>query len=139
MAQNEAHKRDAIIFVPGMGRETLAQQIDTVARRVAGALDRQAERAEVKIKVIGASEEEYGTIYRSPMRTIVVQEPGSDDSQPLADLYEFDYRDNLTKRFTTRPPLSKALLMMGVILAVFPRFCCPSSRKERGSGTRYRC
>lgn len=132
MTQDEKAMRDAIIFVPGLGREIVAQQIDTVTRKFAGALDRQADRSELKIKVIGAPEEEYGRNYRTPVRTIGIQEPGSDEYQPLVDLYEFDYRDNLTRRFHGRNPIVKALVMMALICGVWPRFILSLVRSGKG-------
>jgi hypothetical protein len=131
MAQDKEQKRDAIIFVPGLGRELVDQRIDTVARKLAGALDRQAERPEPKFQVIGAPEEEYGQTYRTPVRTISVQEPGSDEAQPLADLYELDYRDNLTKRFNERNPLCKAFVMLRVMFAMSPTFIMSLRRKGK--------
>lgn len=132
MAQDEKGMRDAIIFVPGLGRELVAQQIDTVVRKFAGALDRQAECSELKVKVIGAPEEEYGKSYRTSVRTIVVQEPGADEYTPLADIYEFDYRDNLIKRFNERNPIAKALVMMAILFTVWPRFMLSLIRKGKG-------
>ncbi len=132
MQQDNGHKRDAIIFVPGLGREMVDQRIDTVARKLAGAMDRQAERPEPRFLVIGTPEEEYGHTYRTQTRVIAMRKPGSDEVQPLADLYELDYRDNLTKRFNERNPLSKVLVMLSIMFFVLPRFVLSLSRKGKG-------
>ncbi len=67
--------KDAIIFVPGLGQEQDAQKVNTIARKFAGALDRQAKQGDLKFTVIESPEEEYGKIYSTPMCTIAVENP----------------------------------------------------------------
>lgn len=110
--------KDAIIFIPGLGRQIVDQRLETIARKLAGALDRQAPRPEPKFKVIGMPDEEYGNSYRARVRAIGVSEPGKTETRSMADLYELDYRDNLTRRFEARNPFSKVLVMVSVLIPI---------------------
>lgn len=131
MAKDKIISKDAIIFVPGLGREIVDQRIDTVARRLTGALERQTLSAKPKFQVIGAPEEQYGQVYTTPVRTIAVQKSDKEKARPLADLYELDYRETITKRFKDRNSLSKAIVMLWVLLAVCPRFLLSLTKKSK--------
>ncbi len=123
MAENSKQVKDAIIFIPGLGQDVPAQKIDVIARKLAESLNVQLDRPDLQTRVVGGRDEEYGgTAYTTPVRTIATLEPGSDELMELADIYEFDYRDNLYKRFKARNPIYKALTMEGILLGVMPKF-----------------
>lgn len=131
MAEDKIISKDAIIFVPGLGREIVDQRIDTVARRLTGALERQTISAKPKFQVIGAPEEQYGQVYTTAVRTIAVQKSDKEKARPLVDLYELDYRETITKRFKDRNSLSKAIVMLWVLMAVCPRFLLSLTKKSK--------
>ena len=118
MASAENTPKDAIIFVPGLGREAVDQQIGTIARRLIGALERQADSAEALFEVVGAPEEGYGKSYVTKVRRITIQDSQEEATRPLVDIFDLDYPETITKRFNARNPLSKALVMMLVLIAV---------------------
>jgi hypothetical protein len=122
MVDNNMKYKDAIIFIPGFGGELVDQRLNTIARRMAGALERQTKIAEPVFKIVGAPEEEYGKIYRTEVRSITYQIFGSDEDQPLADIFELDYRDTLTRGFIDRNPLMKVIVMLLTMIATFPKF-----------------
>lgn len=122
MAENEMISKDAIIYVPGLGSEAVNQRIDTIARRLTGALERQTASAQARFQVVGAPEEAYGQVYKTPVRTITAQVGDDGESTPLADIYELDYRNTISKRFKERNPFLKALVMLLVLLSVCPKF-----------------
>ncbi len=130
MAAERGKARDVVIFVPGLTGEQ--QDMDTVARRFAGALERQSSRAETVFAVVGAPEVEYGRRYRSRVRTIEAREPDREKGRSRVDLYEFDYRDNLVRDFRRRTPLARGLVMFSVIVAVAPRFFLSLFRGGKG-------
>ncbi len=131
MSENRENSKDAIIFVPGLGTEAVNQHIDTIARRMAGALERQTASARARFQVVGAPEETYGQVYKTPVRTITAQASGEDKAKPLADIYELDYRDTISKRFRERNPFLKALIMLQVLLAVFPKFLLSMAKPSK--------
>ncbi len=126
MAENSKPVKDAIIFIPGLGQDIQdipAQKIDVIARKLAESLNVQLDRPDLQTRVVGGRDEEYGgTAYTTPVRTIATLEPGSEELNELADIYEFDYRENLYKRFKARNPIYKALTMEGILLGVMPKF-----------------
>ena len=124
MTENSPHQKDAILFIQGAGSEKLNQHIDVIARRFRDALERQTQPAEIQFKIIGAPEEKYGEIYRTPIRTITHSVGGKGAPQPVADIYVLDYRDTLTKRFDGYNPLIKILVMFSTMAALFPRVIC---------------
>lgn len=121
MPQEPPLKRDAIIFVPGLGREILDQNIGTIARKLVDALERHCEVPEQTFEIGGGPEEVYGQIYRASVRAINSRKRGGAKTR-LFDLYELDYDDTLSSTFKERNPLSKVVVMLTVLVSVLPRF-----------------
>jgi hypothetical protein len=102
-------ERDCIIFLPGIGGEIMDQSIDGLARRLAAALDTNAQDTTAvfysKVKAVedlNTCKGDVGTLYRK------------DDSgdRPFLDIYKVDYRDTLIERYENRNLLVKALLLL---------------------------
>ncbi len=102
-------ERDCIIFLPGIGGESVDQSIDGLARRLAAALDINAQDTTAvfysKVKTVedlNSCKGDVGTLYRK------------DDSGdlPFLDIYKVDYRNTLVERYENRNLLVKALLLL---------------------------
>ncbi len=52
MSKSKQNSIDAIIFVPGLGTEAVNQHIDTIARRLSGALERQTDSAKARFQLV---------------------------------------------------------------------------------------
>lgn len=115
-AKNQA--KDAIIFIPGLGRQFIDQGVETITRKLTGALDRQALRPEPTFRMIGMPDEEYGNKFKAKVRAIGMSRPGKQSASAIADVYELDYKTTLTGRFEARNPFSKVLVMVSVLIPV---------------------
>lgn len=113
-AAPEASGRDAIIFVPGMAAGVFDQSVDTVSRRIATAMDRNAVDGRASFVLGEGRDEDYKSGHKTRMITIVRRDGAGE--RPVADVYELTYHQALTARFGRRPPLLKALSVAGVVL-----------------------
>ncbi len=121
MTKSNSNKKDAIIFIQGMGNDKTYQNLDVIARKFCGAFERQSEISAKSFRVVGASEEKYGNIYRTPVCTLI-ENSGDNEEKPIADLFELDYRENLTKSFVAASPIIKVLIMISTLFVLLPRF-----------------
>lgn len=131
-AQKSPLERDCIIFLPGIGGESMDQSIGGLARRLAAALDLNAKDNTAvfysKVKVVedlSTCKGDVGTLYRK------------DDSGdlPFLDIYKVDYRDTLIERYENRNLLVKALLLLvalpGTLMRLLRAILTGKSSKTR--------
>jgi hypothetical protein len=111
-------EREAIIFIPSIGKGWDDPSIEGVARRMATAIDRQSinEKATAHVEV---AEQEYGTGFKCKMFTIVKREGQID--QPLIDVYGLDYNDTLVETYVKRNLLMKTILLAVTLIEGFRR------------------
>ena len=101
-------EREAIIFIPGIGRAWDDPVIEGVARRMATAIDRISitEEAQTQVEV---AELKYGAEYKSKIFTIVKKQGGT--ARPLIDVYGLDYNSTLVESYANRPLFVKMPLL----------------------------
>ena len=106
-------ERDCFVFLPGMGGSVaLNQKIDVLCRRIATALDSNADDRTISfshkvhaIENLKNFKGEKGTIYR--------QDDQGDT--PVIDVYMLDYRQTLIERYENRNLLVKTGLLLGAL------------------------
>ena len=107
-------ERDCFVFLPGMaGGVAVNQKIDVLCRRIAAALDSNADDRTITfshkvhaLENLKTFKGEVGTIYR--------QDDQGDT--PVIDVYMLDYRQTLIERYENRNLLVKT----GLLLAALP-------------------
>ena len=123
--------REAIIFIPSIGKGWDDPSIEGVARRMATAIDRQSinEKATVHVEV---AEQQYGAGFKCKMFTIVKRE--GDTDRPLIDVYGLDYNDTLVETYVKRNLLIKTILLALTLVEGFRRLIF----QFRGKGKSFR-
>ena len=111
-------QREAIIFIPSIGKGWDDPSIEGVARRMATAIDRQSinEKATTHVEV---AEHAYGSGFKCKMFTIVKRE--GDTDSPLIDVYGLDYNDTLVESYVKRNLLMKTVLLAITLIEGFRR------------------
>jgi hypothetical protein len=104
------HRKDAIIFIPGLSQEYLDQSVDCISRKIVNALDRHTTDADATYLARDPTEEEYKEVLKTRRRTVVRRDLGNES--PFLDIYEFDYEDELTKRCKDKKPISQAIVLL---------------------------
>lgn len=107
-------ERDAAIFLPALGAEWTDQSIETMARRMAVALERSAVASAKFVAKLGSQNETYGDGLKASMATI--SRVDGAEELPLLDLYGFDFHRSLTTDFQERNLFTKAALLVLMIL-----------------------
>ena len=115
-----AHAPDAIIYIPHLGGKDSSARV--IADRAAHALDLTRLRRPPHFEVVDAGYEKYPRkeqTYTTSVLTLRRELDGA--TQSIADLYELDYHDNLTRRWQERGLLAKwALLAATILVALVP-------------------
>ncbi|HYG11364.1 MAG TPA: hypothetical protein VD835_15565, partial [Pyrinomonadaceae bacterium] len=125
----ETGEREAIIFIPAIGRGWDDPSIEGVARRIAFAIDRQSitEKAKAHVEV---AEQEYGTGYKCKMFTITKSDGKS--ARPLIDVFGLDYNDTLVENYEKRTLLTKIILLAVTLFDSFRRLLFRFHKKSKG-------
>jgi len=116
-------KLDAIIFIPGLG-DWIDQSVDGIARRIATALDRNAQTAQAQFNLkLEARDEEYasrrGLDRKARVRAIFRNDGGQD--APVLDVYELEYRPTLTKNYAQQNALRNSARLFLTLATNFHR------------------
>ncbi len=119
-AQNNSESRDAIIYIPGLGANRLAQDIETIGNKIAGSLERNSEAIKDAFILKDGVEEDYADEHRTRIRQ--VQVTAGDEVRTVADLYELDYRGCIRKSFEERSLLGKCLTVLLMLFGSTPAF-----------------
>ena len=106
--------RDAAIFLPNLAGQWTDQSIETMARRVAVALDRSASAEARFVAKLGSTNEVYGNGLKASVATISRVDGAAE--LPLIDVYGFEYHASLTSDWTRRNLFTKALLVFVMTL-----------------------
>ena len=114
----EPNNREAIIFIPGIGRAWDDPMIEGVARRIATAIDRQSTTEKAKA-VVETAEQEYGVGYKCKMFTIVKKD--GQEERPLIDVFGLDYNDTLVESYANRPLFMKIIMLAVTMFDSFIR------------------
>jgi len=114
---------DAIIFVPGLG-DWIDQSVDGIARRIAAALDRNAQTVPAQFNLkLEARDEEYaarrGLDRKTRVRTIFRNDGGQD--APVLDVYELEYQPTLTKNYAQQNALRNSARLFLTLATTFHR------------------
>ncbi len=125
---NEPSKRDAVIFVPGLGGA--GESASTIATRISYEL-RRLSRGNIEVKVSPESEARYGAGLTTKMASI---SPSSTTDMPSIDVYFYNYRENLTTYEKGWNPLVKAFFLVLTMLSCWLTFlkAVISPRKSNG-------
>jgi len=125
----ETDEREAIIFIPGIGRAWDDPVIEGVARRMATAIDRISitEEAQTHVEV---AELKYGAEYKSKMFTIVKKQEGT--ARPLIDVFGLDYNSTLVESYANRPLFVKMPLLAITTVDSFCRLLFRFFEKGKG-------
>jgi hypothetical protein len=88
-AQTAPARRDAVVYLPGIGTE-VPQSIDDISRMIATALDRNQTVADWEYAVAATSDETYGTKgeLRARMCTIVRSRASTANSKSPEPMYD---------------------------------------------------
>ena len=126
-------KRDAFIFIPGLGNR-LDQTIDSIPGLLAAEFDRNALSPEAGFTVQShGHEEEYvtssGQVVQIPVRTIVRVEEKLE--QPVADVFYLDYVPILTESFRRSNQFVQGLRLMMAVLVNLPKMGALLTGKEK--------
>ena len=124
--------RDAIIFIPSINKAASDQSVETIARRIASALDTGAGTSEAQFLITMQSKAQaYAPQYSTDVCSIVRQD--GQRETPVADVYELNYQKTLAEHYDNRSLLGKiALLLLALfsaLLSVFRVFRRPHGRK----------
>lgn len=124
-------KKDAIIFIPGLGQEFVDQSFENIARRIALAFERQAKTPQSKFAVKMNNEScgsdsqpeknyQVATILREDKKE---NEEGIKNSQavPLIDVYGLNYHSLLTKDYYSPNLLVNAVRLFLSIFINIPK------------------
>lgn len=110
--------REAIIFIPAIGRGWDDPSIEGVARRIAVAIDRQSitEKAKATVEI---AEQDYGVGYKCRMFTITKSDGTT--KRPLIDVFGMDYNDTLVESYAKRNLFIKTILLAITLIDGFSR------------------
>lgn len=138
-------KKDAIIFIPGLGNQFIDQSFENIARRIALAFERQAKTPQSKFDVKITNESfKFGNRPKkqSPMATILRKdwknnEDSEDNSQPvpLIDFYELEYHSSLSEDYQSPNILINTLRLIGAIFINIPNLISLFFGKQRKAKT----
>lgn len=119
-AQNivESGEREAIIFIPAIGKRWDDPSIEGVARRMAVAIDLHSKTAKAQAHV-EVAEQEFGNGYKCKMFTIT--KTYEKRVRPLIDVFGLDYNDTLVEDYAKRNLFFKILLLSIALLDGFRR------------------
>lgn len=142
-----AEPPDAIVFVPALFPSAV-QTADDVARRVAAALDRNADSRGAQFFAGERRDESYlagasaGGATSEPGRktTRVVSVMRRDGDAPpvrVVDVYDYQYDASLTGAFTSRQPFAQALSVAGVLLANAGRVLRSVKQPSKDGGQKF--
>ncbi len=124
-AGSPGSERDAIVFLAGIGTVEVGDSIDAAARRIANALDDEADPADQFMLEEGV-DEDYGASQdgkkASTRRITVVRKAGAKGPEtPIVDLYSLDYRSTLIGDLPQKTPIKKLLLIFRTFLLLAPK------------------
>ena len=102
-------KKDAIIFIPGLGQGFVDQSFENIARRIALAFERQAKTPQSKfdVKITNESFGSGGQPQKNYQVATILREDNNEEDRnnpravPLIDVYGFDYHSLLTKDYNS--------------------------------------
>lgn len=122
-------KKDAIIFIPGLGQEFVDQSFENIARRIALAFERQAKTPQSKFSVKMKNEScgsdsqpeknyQVATILREDKKENEEDENNS-QALPLIDIYGLNYHSLLTKDYHSPNLLvNAARLFLSIFISI---------------------
>lgn len=128
-AQNVLEKeREAIIFIPGIGKGWDDPSIEGVARRLAIDIDRQSvsEKAKVHVEI---AEQEYGIGYKCKMFTLIKSHDKK--ARSLIDVFGLDYNETLVETYAKRNLFTKTFLLALTLIEGFRRVIFRFYRKGK--------
>lgn len=123
---------DAIIYIPGLFRLNNDQNPETVGHRLAAAINYQCRTTTANFSMQIGQPEEYAPARKAEVVSVLRSDPGSDEKQPVADIYSFDYRGTLVGDRDSRPPIVQALSVAWLLIRNSGRLL---SSFRRGSKT----
>ena len=100
---------DAIIYIPGLFRLSTDQNPETVGHRIAAAINYKCRTTTANFTMQIGQPEEYAPGRKAEVVSVLRSDPGSEEKQPIADIYSFDYRGTLVGDRDSRPPIVQAL------------------------------
>lgn len=118
--------RDAILYIPGIGESGLSDPLESAARRIADALDRQS----VDSFTVSAVQEQKLTETRCT-RVVTISRGARGKQVPVADVFEIDYSEALGGGFRQMKPIWQALVILGVLISCLPRLLAAWGRKSQ--------
>jgi hypothetical protein len=118
-AQGAKYRRDAIVFLPAIGRAWDDPSIEGIARRIANVIDTGARYVKAKAKV-RVQDQTYGDQGEFKTRVCTVFKTEDDKDSPVIDIYGMDYAATLTSHYQDRSLLYKSLFVALMIIRSFP-------------------
>jgi len=115
------NQRDAIIFIPGLGREFMPQDLGTIGAKIQGSLERNSKDVRTTFTLSSGVDEVYADAHRTQVRQLMVKEEAG-EQRVLAELYTLDYHDNLRKTFEERTLLGKCLAVLAMLIGTIPAY-----------------
>jgi hypothetical protein len=120
MSGNDLPPIDAIIFIPGLSGP-IDQSLSGIARRIAQECERNCRTETVRFTTSLGGQERKGEVTFKPGVCTIFRND-ADGKKPVIDVYEFDYREVLTRKYRQQNVLSQALSLLVSILSNFGRF-----------------
>jgi len=122
-------KKDAIIFIPGLGQGFVDQSFENIARRIALAFERQAKTPQSKfdVKITNESFGSGGQPQKNYQVATILREDNNEEDRnnpravPLIDVYGFDYHSLLTKDYNSPNLLVNAFRLFLSIFINIPK------------------
>jgi hypothetical protein len=125
---------DAIIFVSGLG-EWADQSADSIARRIAVSLDRNAQTVQAQFNLkLESRDEEYVSsaqlTRKTQVRTIFRKDGAAE--VPVLDIYALDYRPTLSQKYERQNVLVQSARLFLLLVINLPRFVRASFSPAKG-------
>jgi hypothetical protein len=138
-AVTEPPAREAILFLPGIGRRWGPRSLGIVARRLARELDRNAATPTARFGVTFPAEEQApaGENGETPRLVTIFRADGG-HAVPVIDVYELTYASALRDGYERASPASRALLATLALLTGFGRLLRSLTHPTRGTRGRQR-
>lgn len=117
--QGAKYRRDAIVFLPAIGRGWDDPSIEGIARRIANVIDTGARDVKAKAKV-RVQDQTYGDQGEFKTRVCTVFKTEDEKDSPVIDIYGMDYSATLTSKYQNRSLLYKSLFVALMIIRTLP-------------------
>lgn len=113
-AATTPYSRDAIVYLPAIGKTWDDPSIEGIARRIANVVDTGSKNVKAKAKV-KAQDQKYGEQGEFKTRVCTVYKTDADQDIPILDIYGMDYGDTLTSQYQNRSLLYKSIFVLFMI------------------------